>query len=479
LVTISVDNKADFKGYGSSQFRYAFVYVIITLIVLFVLNIYCSKISQMLFYKSKQTSMIEKCQLAADEIVDLEIMNTSTITSLLNQMDSMTVTRLITTDQSGSILYDSSGIDVGKYALFPEILRALDGNNVFTWYYHDGTMTSRAATPIVYYGTIVGCVYITEYDTSQGLVIQSLQNNILQITFVLEIFVILFALIFSNTYSRRMKKIMTSMRVIQEGNYTHHVSLGGNDELTLLGDEFNELTRRLHTSEQKRHRFVSDASHELKTPLASIKLLTDSILQNDMDQETTKEFVEDIGNEADRLTRMTEKLLALTKADGQQSEESEIIYFTPTIRRVVRMLSPRAYQSSVQITMDLDEDTPVLIREDDLYQIIFNLVENGIKYNVPNGTLNITLKRQDENAYLIISDSGMGIPDDAQEHVFERFYRVDKARSRATGGSGLGLAIVKSIVLRNRGEIHVSSVLGQGTEFTVVFPSFDTEVDKE
>jgi len=461
-------------------------YVVITFVVLLFLNIYCSNASQRLFYLNKEASMIEKCHLAADEISSLEVVNTSTITGLLNQLESLKVTRMIVTDQSGVALYDSSGTDVGSYVLLPEVLKALEvspgapvGNNAFSWHYYDGIMDSRAATPIVYYGTIIGCVYMTEYDTSQGVLIQSLQKNILQVTLVLEILVTLFSLAFSSAFSHRLKKIMTSMRIIQQGDYSHKVQIGGSDELTALGNEFNDLTERLQTSEQKRSRFVSDASHELKTPLASIKLLTDSILQNDMDMETVREFVGDIGNEADRLNRMTAKLLSLTKLDGQALQDSEIIYMAPTVRRVHRMLRPMARQSNITIHLDLDNDCPILILEDDLYQIVFNLMENGIKYNLAGGHLYVTLLRQEENAVLTVRDTGMGIPEDAIGHIFERFYRVDKARSRQTGGSGLGLAIVRAIVQRNRGEIQVDSTPGQGTTFTVTFPAFDTEVDKE
>ena len=125
--------------------------------------------------------------------------------------------------------------------------------------------------------------------------------------------------------------------------------------------------------------------------------------------------------------------------------------------------------------MDLHGSCPVLILEDDLYQVIFNLVENGIKYNMAGGRITVSLHRVDDNAVLRVSDTGMGIPKEALGHIFERFYRVDKARSRATGGSGLGLAIVRTIVQRNRGEITVDSVLDQGTTFTVTFPIFDTE----
>ena len=134
-----------------------------------------------------------------------------------------------------------------------------------------------------------------------------------------------------------------------------------------------------------------------------------------------------------------------------------------------------AKEQNISIEFDLQEDSSILILEDDLYQIIFNLAENGIKYNKSNGQLVITLLRQEENAIIRIKDSGVGIPEESIAHVFERFYRIDKARSRKSGGAGLGLAIVKTMVERNHGEISVESVLGEGTEFTVVFPIFDVE----
>ena len=355
MVITSESEKTTYRGYGNTQFRYAMTYVVITFVVLLILNVYCSGISQRLFYQSKESSMIEKCQLASDEIATLEVLNTSTVTGIVNQLESLKLTRLIVTDRSGTALYDSSGEAVGTYVLLPEILQALsisddasEGHDVFSWQYHDGVMDSRAATPIVYYGTVVGCVYMTEYDTTQGALIQSLQNTVLRITLLLEIIVTIFSLAFSTTFSRRLKQIMVSMRIIREGDYSHKVHMGGNDELTSLANEFNDLTERLQTSERKRSQFVSDASHELKTPLASIKLLTDSILQYDMDLETVREFVGDIGNEAERLNRMTAKLLSLTKAEGQPAEESEIIYMAPTVQRVARMLKANAVQSDIR-----------------------------------------------------------------------------------------------------------------------------------
>ena len=423
--------------------------------------------------------MLDKCILASNEIAKLPVVNPSTVEQSLESMTSLRVDQIIVTDESLKIIYNSvesyNGPTPGEIS---EITDALTGKDVFSWHFNDGIMVSKAAVPVISYGTTIGCVYMIETDTQQGALLQSLQVNIFTVTLILEVFLIIFSLFFSRTYTARLRRVMESIRIIRDGDYTHVLKMGGNDELTVLGDEFNDLVNRLQISEDKRRRFVSDASHELKTPLASIKLLSDSILQNEMDIDTAKEFVADIGNEAERLNRMTQKLLMLTHSENAPNDEFEITYIAPTIERVAKMLSTIAKESNIDIQLDLTQDSTILILEDDLYQIIFNLAENGIKYNTQNGTLKISLDRVEDNAQIIFADSGFGIPESSIAHIFERFYRVDKARSRQSGGSGLGLSIVRSIVERNAGTIQVESTEGKGTVFTVSFPVFDTEDDQ-
>ena len=458
--------------FKSTHFRYALTYVIITFFVLLFLNFYCSNTSRDLFYSSKEASMSGKCQLAADEISKLEVVNSATVARVISGMDSLKVNRLVVTDKSGFILYDSRQLvpGTGAYALYPEITQALQMSSVFTCNFHDGILQSNAAAPIVSFGQLLGAVYMMEYDIGQGALLKSLQSNILMITIILEIAVILFSLTFSASFTRRLRRIMTSMRIIRGGDYTQTVDMGGNDELTVLGDEFNDLVKRLQISENKRRQFVSDASHELKTPLASIKLLSDSILQNEMDMETAKEFVADIGNEADRLNRMSTKLLSLTKIESQVDSDCEIVDIAPTAEKVIRMLRELAQEHSITIHQNLSEGCPILVLEDDLYQIIFNLIENGIKYNVPNGILSVTVYRENDDAILQISDSGVGIPEESLSHIFERFYRVDKARSRESGGTGLGLSIARELAQLHGGDITVESRVGEGTAMTLSLP---------
>ena len=477
-MVITSRNKKRALRYGSSQRRYAIVYILLTFFVLLFLNIYCSRTSQQLFYQSKHTAMMDKVLLLSAAVGEQEVLNGDTAETAVKTLDNLKAARILVPEDSGRIVYDTAP-QSARFCLLPEVVQALRGNDVITIDYHDGVMISRAAAPILSRNNLTGCAYILDYDSDQGQLIHSLQNNILRITVLLNLAVIGFTVLSAGAFTRRLRRIMASMRIIREGDYSHKVRLGGNDELTVLGNEFNDLTEKLQQSEALRRQFVSDASHELKTPLASIKLLSDSILHNDMDVETIREFVTDIGDEADRLTRMSEKLLSLTRFHPETGSDCEITYFAPTLERVVRMLSPAADMAWVELRTELLRDSSILMMEDDLYQIIFNLVENGIKYNIPGGSLTLRLTREGDNAVLTVTDTGMGIPPESIDRIFDRFYRVDKARSRQSGGSGLGLAIVREMVERNRGTIRVTSSheMPTGTVFTLTFPVFDVEVE--
>lgn len=463
--------------FRSSQLRYAVAYILITAVVLVFLNIYTSNKMRTMIFSAQQQSLEGKAQLITTALLQLDELSASKTEQAINSLDDLRTTRTVVTNTSGEAIFDSleSGNAEGKLLLFPEIVNALNGNDTFYSTYSDGALESRIAIPLVKNSNTLGIVYLMQYDTDQGALISALQTNVLRITAALEAVVILFSLCFSSVFSRRLRRILHSIRSMRDGDYNHKIALRGHDEVDLLGQEFNNLAERLEESEQRRRQFVSDASHELKTPLASIKLLSDSILQNEMDVNTQREFIGDIGREADRLGRLSQKLLTLTKLDSSVEAEREIIDAAPTVRKVVRMLQPLADLRSISLALSVSEGCSVMTVEDDLYQIVFNLVENAIKYNQDCGSVFITLQRKDEDVALTVADTGVGISDDSMQHIFERFYRVDKARSRAAGGAGLGLSIVHDMVKRNYGTISVNHAEGGGTVFSVLFPLFEVK----
>lgn len=453
--------------------------MVIASLALVFLNIYSASNTRELMFQAKYASMQDKIQVIASSFETADTLSTETVDQVISVLGDINVSRLLITDGEAKVLYDSSVRQnaVGQYALLEAVVQALGGSDVFHCAYHAGALQSFAAVPIMSRATPIGCVYVMDFDAEQGEIIENLERNILRGSWILLGGIVACSAIFSVVSSKRMRKILMSMRLVREGEYSHKIQMRGDDEYTTLATEFNKLTDRLQESEATQRQFVSDASHELKTPLASIKLLSDSILQNDMDADTMREFVSDIGNESDRLTRMTQKLLTLSKADAQTTCEHEVVDLGETVRRVFRMLVPLADRTQIQLTASLDRGCYVLSMEDDAYQIIFNLVENGIKYNHAGGSVHVTVRHTQDEAELLVEDTGMGIPQDAIEHIFERFYRVDKARSRQAGGSGLGLSIVHELVERNFGTIEVSSKEGEGTKFTVRMPYFELEED--
>ena len=446
------------------------------------LNNYASDMTRQLLYRSKETSLLDKVQLITSSFSGVEMLTSDNTAQVISVLGDLNVNRVLITDGAGVILYDSDAGDasedtaLGQYALLRPVAEALDGNNVFYCRYASGLLMSYAAAPVYLYGSPNGCVYLSDLDYGLGAIIQGLEQNLARISWGLAAGMVIFSLVFAVITSGKMRRILTSMELVREGEYSHKIAMHGSDEYGRLAGEFNKLTDRLQASEQAQRQFVSDASHELKTPLASIKLLSDSILQNDMDAETMREFVADIGSEADRLTRMAQKLLTLTKAESVQDGEREVVDLSRIISQVFKMLIPLADQREIRLKCTMDKDCAVLTLEDDVYQIIFNLVENAIKYNHDGGQVHVRLLRRDEEVVVQVEDTGVGIPADALDHIFERFYRVDKARSRQAGGSGLGLSIVHDLVERNFGEIQVERREEGGTRFTVTFPYFDMEV---
>jgi len=276
---------------------------------------------------------------------------------------------------------------------------------------------------------------------------------------------------FSKMLTARIAALLGAIRVVGEGEYGHRLQPVGRDEMAQLAEEFNNLTDRLQTTEEVRRRFVSDASHELKTPLASIRLLADSILQTgEMDPEMVRDFVGDIGSEAERLTRITEHLLALTRLDSLPVGEERVVDAAQVTERTITLLQPVAESAGVSVEKTLKTGCTILCTGDDLSQICFNLVENAIKYNYRGGKVFVSVYRDGDQVLLEVGDTGVGIPEEDLPKVFNRFYRVDKARSRAAGGTGLGLSIVRDTVRRHGGWVTARPRSPEGSLFTVGFP---------
>ena len=217
---------------------------------------------------------------------------------------------------------------------------------------------------------------------------------------------------------------------------------------------------------------MANVSHELKTPITSIRVLADSIMSmEDVPTELYKEFMNDISDEIDRESKIIDDLLSLVKMDKAETVlNTEEVDINLLIKQILKRLRPIAAAKKVEIIYETIREVVAEVDETKLSLAITNLVENAIKYNTEGGSVKVSLDADHKFFYIKVSDTGIGIPEAEYESIFERFYRVDKARSRSTGGTGLGLSITKNIILKHKGIIKLSSKEEEGSTFTVRIP---------
>ncbi|MDE7218944.1 MAG: HAMP domain-containing histidine kinase [Oscillospiraceae bacterium] len=452
------------------------------LAVMVLMNTYPLLVSQDLVFQAKRSTLLSGAAALNTALSGLDELTEENVGQALAGVDVAGISRSIVTDACGRVLYDTRevGSAAGRYVFYNDLVEALQGNSYMYSVYKEGAFHSSAAQPVLYRNQIIGGIYVYEYDTQQASLLENLSSTLLSISIGIAALVVMLSMIFSRQLTRRLASLQNAIRGVREGAYNRRAILSGHDEFTQIAGEFNDLVDRLQETESARRQFVSDASHELKTPLAAIRLLTDSILQNEnMDNATAREFVSDIGQEAERLSRITEDLLRLTRLDSGVAEAAERTEIAPVTGRVVRMLRPVAEEKGVEILVVSITGAAAVATEGELHQIIYNLAENAIKYNRPGGYVRIKAEPKGETAVITVEDNGIGIPDGELSNVFKRFYRVDKARSRAAGGTGLGLSIVSDTVSRRGGAIQAEGVPGGGTRFIVTLPGVERSGEEE
>jgi len=284
--------------------------------------------------------------------------------------------------------------------------------------------------------------------------------------------VILISMFVLRTITRPVGELREGISRMAGGDFSARVNVRGHNEFTELAAAFNSMTERLELLDKSRSQFVSNASHELKTPLSTMKILIETILYQDpIDPGMTKEFLSDVNKEIDRLNRIVSDLLTLVNIDsGGMHLNNTDMDIRDLLLEQVKRLAPLARENGIELDCSAKEALEVTGDVVKLQQVIYNVIDNAIKYTPRGGEVHASLARAGKRAIIRVSDTGIGIPADDLPHIFDRFYRVDKARSRATGGTGLGLSIVKQIVQLHGGSIIATSEEGSGTTFIIEFP---------
>lgn len=271
---------------------------------------------------------------------------------------------------------------------------------------------------------------------------------------------------------RPITRLTRTAQGIEAGDLHRRVPVPStNDEVQHLALTFNEMIGRLEMAFSRQRRFVADASHELRTPVAAICSMTDVALTQNASLEEYAAVLRDVNADAERLGHLIRDLLNLARIDEDQTAfEQEPVQLERAVIETAAVAEPLATERGITLEVQANEPVTILGDEARLIQIVMNLLDNAITSTNVGGKVTLNVEAKNRNAYLIIRDTGIGIAPEHMEHIFERFYRVDTARSRHAGGSGLGLAIVERLVRLHRGTVTVESQLGQGSTFTVILP---------
>lgn len=344
--------------------------------------------------------------------------------------------------------------------------------SALSFYENVRAMSGLYANAVTQNGACVGVlVYISPvqeiYESLHGI-----QLRILVWMFIVAALVLIISLIVMRSITRPIGELSEGIRKMTGGDLSARVSVRGRNEFSELARAFNSMSEKIEALDKTRSQFVSNASHELKTPLSTMKILIETLVYQDpMDPAMTKDFLNDVNKEIDRLNRIVSDLLTLVNIDsgGMKLNLGELSLNALLDEQVKRLL-PLARENGIEINLEMKDEIRIMADGLKLQQVIYNVIDNAIKYTPRGGEVETSLMRSGKRAVIRISDTGIGIPAEDLPHIFDRFYRVDKARSRATGGTGLGLSIVKQIVQQHGGTITASSTEGHGTTFEISLP---------
>lgn len=440
-----------------------------------------------------------QCNILASQVLLNEFMISSATDNLnieIDQLANVLEGRIIIVDSDYKIVKDTYTIEQNKYMMSTEVHDIMQGKNSSHYELIDQNQYAEIMVPILDSATVTSTIEksgssasrtatnANEVKKAKGVIICIVSIHDLtetdsymqaqgRLLYALFIFVaLLISLFMAYLIPRPLKQLNRRLKQVSEGHLDEKIELESSTEITDLTDTLNQILSKIQVLENSRQEFVSNVSHELKTPITSMKVLADSLLaQENVPAEMYREFMTDIAGEIDRENKIITDLLTLVRLDKQAEDLNiETININELLELLLKRIRPIAAKRNIEIVFESMREVLAEVDEVKLSLAFTNLIENAVKYNIDDGWVRVTLDADHRFFYVKVSDSGIGIPEESQEQVFERFYRVDKSHSREIGGTGLGLAITRNAILMHKGAINLYSRPGEGTTFTVRIP---------
>ena len=414
----------------------------------------------------------------------LQDTSSEVINAELDQLSSLYDGRVLVINNDLKVVKDTYGISENKTIISEEVVRCIKGENTSRYDRNNGyvEMTIPITETVTLGGNekeakerkeiVRGVMLVSASTDSISVTMEILSRKALIVEVIVIIVTTIVSVLAAKILIRPFEKITEALDEAQEGYSSDPISVTDCVETEHIGDAFNRVLGRMKVLDTSRQEFVSNVSHELRTPITSMKVLADSLIsQKDVPVELYQEFMEDIAEEIDREDEIITDLLSLVKMDRTAADLNITeVDINALVELIMRRLRPIAQNRDVEVVYESVRPLTAAVDEVKITQVISNLVENAIKYNKEHGWVRVKLDADHQYFSVEVADSGIGIPAESIDHIYERFYRVDKSRSREIGGTGLGLAITRRAILMHRGTIKVESIEGEGTTFTIRIP---------
>lgn len=427
----------------------------------------------------RTSEILSQAKILTNQIVSNDYLggkDTKLIDAQLEQLSTIYDGRVMIIDDCFHIVKDTYGLDEGKTIISEEVIKSFFGEEISKYdsenRYIEMTLPVTFTEPETEAKKVIGIMMVSVSTDSINLNLEYLARNTMVMEMIAVVAVLFFGALMATYLVKPFHTMSKSIEEIQTGYGDDALEVDDYTETIQICEKFNSMLGRMKVLDDSRQEFVSNVSHELKTPLTSMKVLADSI--NSMEEapvELYKEFMADIGNEVERETKIINDLLSLVKMDKSAGDLNiSNVNINELLEQILKRLNPIAEKQHVELVLESFRPVSADVDEVKISLAITNLIENAIKYNRPEGWVHVTLNADHQYFYLKVEDSGIGIPEESLEHIYERFYRVDKSHSREIGGTGLGLAITRNAILMHRGAIKVFSTEGEGTIFNVRIP---------